>query len=34
MNKHETILKDVRLWLLVISTIIFFTMVFKSYPMG
>ncbi len=33
MNKQSTILKDVRLWLVIISAIIFFTMIFKGYPM-
>jgi len=34
MNKDETILKDVRLWLLIISAILLFTMIFRSYPAG
>ncbi len=32
MNKQETILRDVRLWLAIISAIVFITMIVKSYP--
>lgn len=32
MNKQVAILKDIRLWLVVISAIIFFVMIFKGYP--